>query len=199
MITWINFISLIIGGVLMTVFYLMSVRPAAMEKKMGERAYRRAGIYRIWASIFMFTLTANYILYRWYPLPCDPFPSRFPWSYWISVLLAILIAIPSLTLMIRGSMDAGKETLLPDKEHKMYTGIYDKIRHPQALGELPLWWVIAFLVHSPFLVALSFIWIPVWVGWCFAEEKDLVLRYGEPYEAYRKRTGMFFPKCKNKG
>jgi protein-S-isoprenylcysteine O-methyltransferase Ste14 len=196
---WINFITLIIGGVLMTIFYLMSVRPTAMEKEMGEKAYRRAGIYRILASIFMFTLTANYILYRWYPLPFDPFPPRFPWPYWVSVLIAVMIAIPSLYLMVRGSLDAGKETLLPDKEHSMYAGIYGKIRHPQALGELPLWWVIAFLVHSPFLAVLSFIWIPVWIGWCFAEEKDLVLRYGEPYVAYRRRTGMFFPKRQNEG
>lgn len=194
MIAWINFITLVGGGILMNTLYLMSVRPAALEKKIGPEAYKRCGIYRMLTSIFMFTITANYIVYHWYPLPIDPFPPSFPWPYWVSIVIAVVIAIPSLYLMIHSSMDAKAEALLPNKSHTLYRGIYEKIRHPMALGEVPLWWVIAFLVNSPFLVAFSFIWIPVWFWWCIAEEQDLVLRYGEPYEAYRQRTGMFFPK-----
>jgi protein-S-isoprenylcysteine O-methyltransferase Ste14 len=64
-----------------------------------------------------------------------------------------------------------------------------------ALGEMPLWWVMAFLFNSPFLVLFSFIWIPVWYWRCIAEEKDLILRYGADY---RERTGMFFPKRNNR-
>ncbi|MFL7871856.1 MAG: isoprenylcysteine carboxylmethyltransferase family protein [Anaerolineales bacterium] len=199
MIAWINFATMIVGGILMTVTYLMSVRPAAMEQKIGERAYRLAGQYRILTTIFMFTLTANYILYHWYPLPFDPFPPVFPWPYWVSVLIAVLIAIPSLALMIRGELDAGAETMRPSKEHSLYGGIYEKIRHPQAAGELFLWWVIAFLVNSPFLVVFSFVWVPVWYGWCVAEEKDLLLRYGDDYARYRQRTGMFIPRRHHDG
>ncbi|MBN2118758.1 MAG: isoprenylcysteine carboxylmethyltransferase family protein [Anaerolineales bacterium] len=194
MIAWINFVTLILGGGLMTTLYLMSVRPAALEKKIGPEAYKRCGRYRLATSIFMFTLTANYILYHWYPLPFDPFPASFPWPYWVSVVIAVIIAIPSLYLEVRSSMDAKTEALLPDKSHTLYKGIYEKIRHPMALGEVPLWWVIAFLVNSPFLVVFSFVWIPVWYWWCVAEERDLALRYGEAYETYRKQTGMFFPK-----
>lgn len=194
MAAWINFFTLIAGGVLMTIFYLLSVRPAALEMKIGPIAYKQCGRTRMLTSIFMFTIMANYILYHWFPLPFDPFPLTFPWPYWISILIAVIIAIPSLYLEIRSTMDAKSETLLPDKSHTMYQGIYEKIRHPMALGELPLWWVIAFLVNSPFLAVISFIWIPVWYAWCVAEEKDLLIRYGAEYEAYRKRTGMFFPK-----
>lgn len=194
MIAWINFVILIISGILMTVLYLESVRPAALEKKIGPGAYQHCGRMRIFTSIFMFVLTANYILYHWYPLPIDPFPPTFSWPYWVSVLIGVVIAIPSLYLESRSMKDAKTETLLPDKNHTLYTGIYEKIRHPMAIGELPLWWVIAFMVNSPFLAVLSFVWIPVWIWWCSAEEKDLVLRYGEAYEIYRKKTGMFFPK-----
>lgn len=194
MIAWINFITLIVGGGLMTALYLLSVRPAALEKKIGAKAYQRCGRYRMMTTIFMFTIMANYIVYHWHPLPIDPFPPVFPWPYWISVIIAVVIAIPSLYLEIRSTMDAKEEALLPDKSHTMYKGIYEKIRHPMALGEVPLWWVIAFLVNSPFLVVFSFVWIPVWYWWCVAEEKDLVLRYGEEYEAYRQQTGMFLPK-----
>jgi protein-S-isoprenylcysteine O-methyltransferase Ste14 len=199
MIPWLNFAALLMGGILMTIFYLLSARPAAMAQRIGEKAYFRAGIYRQISGIFMFTVTANYILYHWYPLPIDPFPPTFPWPYWVSALIAVAIAIPSLWLMIRGSLDAGKETLMPDPEHTLYGGIYQVIRHPQAVGEVPLWFVIAFLVHSPFLALFSVVWIPVWYGWCVAEERDLVLRYGQPYEEYRQRTGMFIPKRRTQG
>jgi len=187
MIAWINFISLIIGGILMTTLYLMSVRPAALEKRIEPKAYKRCGQYRILTTIVMIIMTGNYVLYHWFPLPIDPFPPVFPWSYWISATIALIIAIPSLYLVTRSVMDAKSEALLPDKSHTLYKGIYEKIRHPMAIGDLLFWWVFAFLIHSPFLVVFSFIWIPVWYWWTVAEERDLVLRYGEEYEEYRKR------------
>jgi protein-S-isoprenylcysteine O-methyltransferase Ste14 len=194
MIASINFATLLIGGVLMAILYSMSVRPAALEKKIGPRAYKRCGTYRSLASIFMLTITANYILYHWYPLQFDPFPRTFAWPYWVSALIAVVIAIPCVYLEVLSYKAAKSETLLPDKSHTLYTGIYEKIRHPMAVGEVPLWWVIAFLVNSPFLVVFSFIWIPVWYWWCVVEEQDLVVRYGVPYIQYQKRTGMFWPK-----
>jgi methanethiol S-methyltransferase len=39
----------------------------------------------------------------------------------------------------------------------MYHGIYRRIRHPQAAGEVWFWWVFAFLLNSPFLALFSFI------------------------------------------
>jgi protein-S-isoprenylcysteine O-methyltransferase Ste14 len=196
---WINFGILIIFGVLMHTFYLMSVRPAHLEQKIGEKAYKRSGMYRNLVGVFMFVIMANYILYPKYPLPFDPFPAKFQWPYWVSIVIAVIIAIPSLYMEIISTKAAKAETLIPDKSHTLYGGIYEKIRHPMALGEVPLWWVIAFAVNSPFLVVFSFIWVPIWYWWCVAEEKDLVLRYGQPYIEYRERTGMFFPKKSTKG
>jgi len=43
-------------------------------------------------------------------------------------------------------------------------------------------------------VLFSFIWVPIFAIMCWAEEQDLVLRYGESYEEYRQRTGAFIPK-----
>lgn len=194
MIGWINFAAIFVSGGLMTYFYVRSVSPARLEQKIGEAAYKRCATYRTLSGIFMLTLTISYIVYHFYPLPIDPFPVTFGWPYWVSVLIVVVISGPPLYLMYRGVRDAGEETMKPDKAHTMYKGIYEKIRHPQAIGEAPMWIVIAFLVNSPFLVVFSIIWLPVWAYWCWAEEQDLVLRYGEPYEAYRQRTGMFFPK-----
>lgn len=110
------------------------------------------------------------------------------------MLIAVAIAIPSSYLLWRGMRDAGEETMIVRKEHTLYGGIYEKMRHPQAAGELPFWWVIAFLLHSPFLALYSFVLVPVFVTMCLAEERDLVILYGEAYVEYTKRTGFLIAK-----
>ena len=193
MVSWINFGILIVSSFLFTFFYVKSVGPAALEKRIGASAYRRCSTYRLIASSSMGIVALNYILYYWFPLPLL-LPDVFPWPWWVSAVIAVVIAVPSGYLMVRGVKDAGDETMRPKQEHVMYGGIYERIRHPQAVGEFPLWWVIAFLVHSPFLVLWSFIYIPVWYYLCVAEEQDLLIRYGAAYEAYRKRVGFWIPR-----
>jgi protein-S-isoprenylcysteine O-methyltransferase Ste14 len=193
MLAWINFAILIVATLLTLVFYVLSAGPAALEKKIGPRAYQKCARYRMLSGLFMFVASANYVLYVFYPLPIS-LAQTFPWPWWVSILIALLIAIPSGYLWVRGMQDAGEETMLPKKEHTMYGGIYQKIRHPQAVGELPFWWVFAFLCHSPFLVLYSFVWVPIFVIMCWVEERDLVQRYGKAYQEYRQRTGAFFPK-----
>ena len=198
MIAWINLAVLIVSTALTLYFYVRSAGPAALEKRIGEVAYRKCTQYRIISSIFMTLASINYVVYVFYPLPL-PLARTFPWPWWVSALIAAAIAVPSGYLFFRGMKDAGEETMLVKKEHALYGGIYEKIRHPQAVGELPFWWVFAFLCHSPFLVLYSFVWVPIFYWMSLAEEKDLVLRYGDEYEAYRKRTGFVFPKSKLRG
>ena len=194
--SWLNFGILIASSFLFTLFYVKSVSPAALEKRVGRVAYQRCTTYRTVSSVFMIIVAGNYILYHWFPLPL-PLPQTFSWPFWVSVVIAVLIGVPSLYLMLRGVKDAGEETMMPRREHEMYGGIYTRIRHPQAVGELPLWWVLAFLVHSPFLVILSFGYVPVWYYFCVAEERDLLIRYGTAYEEYREKTGFWLPKRRN--
>jgi len=78
------------------------------------------------------------------------------------------------------------------------TGIYESIRHPQALGELSIWYVVALVLDSPFLLFISVLYTPIWILWCFLEEKDLVIRYGKSYEEYRLRIGMFVPNLRKR-
>jgi protein-S-isoprenylcysteine O-methyltransferase Ste14 len=193
MIAWINFGLLVISTLLTLHFYVKSVGPAALEQKIGLRAYKLCARYRLLSGAFMTLATINYVVYFFYPLPL-PLPETFPWPWWGSALIAVAIALPAGYLFFRGMKDAGEETMVPKKEHTLYGGIYTKIRHPQAAGELPLWWVIAFALHSPFLVLYSFVWVPVFVLMCRAEERDLILRYGDAYRAYQARTGFLLPK-----
>lgn len=191
-IAWINVAILAVSAMLFLVFYVKSVRPAALGKEIGEAAYRRCARYRLLSSVPLFVATANYVIYVFYPLPIG-LPRTFPWPWWISVL----IAVPSGYLWYRGIKDAGEETMRPKKTHTLYGGIYDTIRHPQAAGELMTWWVIAFLLHSPFLALVSFVWVPLFFAACLVEERDLVLRYGEAYDAYRRSTGFVLPKLRD--
>ena len=108
--------------------------------------------------------------------------------------MAAVIGIPSMLLMVIGMRDAGEEAVRPKKEHSMYGGIYEKIRHPQAAGEVFAWLAIALLLHSPFLAVFSLIYFPIFLIMCFAEEQDLLWRYGDAYAEYCKKTGAFFPK-----
>ncbi|MFX1567103.1 MAG: methyltransferase family protein [Promethearchaeota archaeon] len=195
MIEWINFSILILSTVLMTFFYISSAGPAKLEQKIGEKAYRKCGNYRIIATIFEFIAVINYIMYFFFPLLIS-ISRYFIWDYWISIILSLLILVPSLYIMLKGVKDAGTEALLPDKKHTLYGGIYNKIRHPQALGEVFIWWVVALLLNSPFLFLYSIVWFPLFHWFCKAEEKDLVIRYGKPYIEYKNQTGMYFPKKK---
>ena len=195
MIEWINFLILIISTALMAFFYIKSVGPAKLEEKIGEIAYKRCGNYRIIASFFELITIINFIFYFFFPLPI-PIPQCFIWDYWISVILSIVILIPCLYIMLKGVKDAGREALFPDKEHTLYKGIYEKIRHPQALGEVFIWGAAALLLNSPFLFLYSIVWFPIFYWFCKAEEKDLIIRYEKPYIDYINQTGMFFPKKK---
>jgi protein-S-isoprenylcysteine O-methyltransferase Ste14 len=195
MIAWINLAVLVLSTLLTFVFYVKSVGPAALEKKAGPDAYARCARYRLISSAFMTLASINYVLYLFFPLPL-PLPERLPWPWWVSALIAIAIAIPSGYVWYLGLRDAGRETMFPKEEHTLYGGIYEKIRHPQALGELPFWWVLAFALHSPFLVLYSIVWIPIFLLMVLAEERDLLIRYGQAYEEYRHRTGFLIPRRK---
>ena len=95
--------------------------------------------------------------------------------------------------LVAGLRDAGEESIRPKKEQTMYCGIYTRIRHPQAVGEVFLFPVMGILLHSPFLTLFSLIYFPIFVIMCYAEEQDLLLRYGQIYAEYCQRTGAFWP------
>lgn len=193
MIPWINLAALLVSTGLCLLFYVKSAGPASLEIKIGPAAYAQCTRYRALSGLFMTTATVSYVVAYFYPLPI-PLPQSFPWSWSVSAGIAVLIAIPGGYLWIQGMKDAGEETMIVKKEHVLYQGIYEKIRHPQAVGELSIWWVIALLLNSPFLALYSVVWIPVFFLMCRAEERDLVIRYGQAYLDYQARTGFVFPK-----
>jgi protein-S-isoprenylcysteine O-methyltransferase Ste14 len=193
MVAWINFSILVFTSIIYLFLYVRSASPAGREKIIGPRAYRLCFHDRLAAGALELVITANYVLYFFFPLE-SPMPLRFPWAWWLSILIAILIGVPACILMVIGIRDAGEEAMLPKKEHTMYGGIYTKLRHPQAVGEVFLFPVIALALNSPFLTIFSLIYFPIFMIMCHAEEQDLLLRYGKVYADYCQRTGAFWPK-----
>ena len=193
LIPWINFGVMVISTILMWIFYLRSARPAQLEKEIGSQAYQKSGQYRVIASVFELIVIATYVIYYFYPLPI-PIPQTFPWPYWISLAVAVVIGVPSGYVMYRGVVDAGVEGTMPKKNSKLFGGIYQKIRHPQAMGELPLWWSGSLILNSPFLALYSIVMIPIFISMALAEEKDLMIRFGKKYADYKERTGFVIPK-----
>lgn len=204
-IAWINVSILVLSSILFTIYYVKSVQPAALEQRMGSEAYQKCAHYRFLSGLFMFVASGNFLVYYFYPLAWIhnddhqylwSIPQKFLWPYYVSVLLATMIAVPCGLLFWLGMNEAGEETMTPKKEHKLYGGIYNHMRHPQAAGEGPLWIVMALLEHSPVLTLLScLVYGPIWYYFCVAEERDLVLRYGSTYEEYQKHVGIL-PKIK---
>jgi protein-S-isoprenylcysteine O-methyltransferase Ste14 len=192
MIAWLNVGCLLLVTALTALFYIQSAGPAALAQRIGPAAFRRCGWYRTISGICMFVGMGNYVVYYFYPLPL-PLPAAFPWPWWLSVIVGMVIAVPAGYMLARGVRDAGKEAIVPQQDQELYGGIYDRVRHPQAWEAL-LWFSMALWLHSPFLVLYSFVWLVVEYAMVMAEERDLVIRFGRPYEEYRQRTPAFVPR-----
>lgn len=191
MLPLLNSFVLAFSTLLFTIVYIQSLQPAKLEEDIGEISYTRCTTYRTIASVLEVVIFFSYTAFYFFP---SPIFGELPWSRWISVLIAFLIGIPALAIMFKGIRDSGKEGLSPHKEHEMFGGIYDKIRHPQTSGGVLLWFAIAIGSHSLFLTLYSFVWIPIYWAACYVEEADLVRRYGQNYKEYQKCVGMFLPK-----
>ncbi|TFF96679.1 isoprenylcysteine carboxylmethyltransferase family protein [Candidatus Thorarchaeota archaeon] len=193
LIAWFNLLVLVGATLLFLYVYVKSVSPVQLEQEIGEEAWEKCKKYRMLSGVFEFVTFVNYAIYFFFPLRIG-LPLVLPWEYWISVVLAMVIFVFGLVLMSLGIRDAGKETLEPRKEHGLHGGIYNTVRHPQAIGESILWFPFALLLNSPFLVLYSFVWLPIFYLMCLYEERDLILRFGEGYQEYRERVGFILPK-----
>ncbi|MHA1230578.1 MAG: methyltransferase family protein [Candidatus Helarchaeota archaeon] len=189
----VNFISLISSLIFFAIFYSLSLIPVKRSEKYGDAAWKQCGIFRLIASIFELISVINIILWIFYPIQSLDF-KIFP-EFWKSIALGIILLIPFGFILFKAMIDAGKETMQPSKDTKLYSGIYKYIRHPQTLGEFPMWAIFGLMTNSwiIFLIGLTFIIIytPIMIK---IEEADLIRRFGEIYIEYKKNTGCLFPK-----
>lgn len=118
----------------------------------------------------------------------------------LGLLAALYLIASALLLVWRAFQSTGIDTLLgvyvyfPDEGHQVDGPTYQVVRHPiyAALDRI----VIAFGLWSgtayALLLAALFVavWHPIWYG---IEERELLERFGESYDTYRKRTPAVIP------
>ena len=194
----INFSFLLLSYLLFSYLYILSIQPVKRERKYGKKAWKVCKRLRIIGGLFELIAVINLVLWISFPLPLVA-TWMISLNVWVGIIIAIIIAIPCCIIMFLGLKAAGSESLSPSKETAMYGGIYRYIRHPQTLGEFPLFVAISFAVNSWFLVIISLIYIMVYVPiMIYYEEKDLLMRFGDSYQVYRESVGALFPKIRNK-
>jgi protein-S-isoprenylcysteine O-methyltransferase Ste14 len=80
-----------------------------------------------------------------------------------------------------------------DDEPFAVAGIQRYVRHPLYLGTLLVIWGVAASPLGFATAAFATIYVRVGIRY---EERDLVRRFGERYEAYRREVGMLFPRLR---
>ncbi|OHD08012.1 MAG: hypothetical protein A2086_02075 [Spirochaetes bacterium GWD1_27_9] len=178
-----------------TVFYILSVGPAQLEKKIGERSYKVCAILRKISFVGMALSMIGEILYFFFPMNIGIkeriMDGVLGWV--ISILIGLLLCLFATLIIVKVSKIA-KDSFVPQKSNEMFGGIYNKIRHPQAIADVTYWFALAFLLNSLFLLLIAILWIPLNLIIVVFEERDLKIRYGSAYLDYMSRTGRFFPR-----
>ncbi len=171
--------------------------PVTREEQRGDQAWEECARLRSISFVFAGIMIVNVILWVWVPVEelawvLNPNPL-------FGIITGIIIGVPCFIIMMVAMRDAGEEMNAPQKGISMHGGIYKKIRHPGALGEMPLYIVIAMFVNSLFLTvwmtAFVLIFTPIHLHY---EEKDLLKRFGEEYAEYRRTTPALFVGFKRK-
>ena len=175
----------------------LSVLPVSREEERGEKAWVECARLRSISFLFAGIMVLNTILWIWLPIPnlswvLSPDPL-------FGIVLGIIIAVPCLAILRVAMRDAGKEMHAPQKRIQLHGGIYKKIRHPGAVGEMPLYVVVALFVNSLFLTVWMMIFILIFTPiHIYYEEKDLLKRFGDIYTEYQRTTPAVFPGLKRR-
>jgi len=84
---------------------------------------------------------------------------------------------------------------MPEQQELVTWGPYRYMRHPSYLGYFFMF--IGLVLLWPSLLTLfPLIATPGYYQLTFEEERLLVLRFGEKYEEYQRKTGRFFPRSR---
>ena len=196
-IAWLNLISLHVSAFLFAYLTTLSVMPVTREEQRGETAWEECARLRSISFAFVGIMILNTILWIWFPVP------ELSWSLspdpLFGIILGVIIAVPCFGILTVAMRDAGKEMHAPQKGIQLHGGIYKKIRHPGAVGEMPLYVVVALFVNSLFLtvwmILFIFIFTPIHI---YYEERDLLKRFGDVYAEYQRTTPAVFPGLKRR-
>jgi protein-S-isoprenylcysteine O-methyltransferase Ste14 len=193
----IAFLVLLIGILVMRVYFMMKVQRAG-ERLMPDRgAVEREGgglvlAVRIIVFLIFLAFLVMYIIgMAWIDLLSFPLPT---WLRWIGFALGLLSLAfwtwTQVTLDTRWSAQ-----LQLRKEHSLVTsGPYARIRHPLYAAMFAWAIALALLTANWLFFAITVLTIAGTVVRVPKEEQMMLDSFGDEYRAYMQRTGRFFPK-----
>ena len=187
----IGVVMIITGTLFFSILYILSLQPASLALRIGDKAYKLCGVIRLIAMIFEFLILTGYIIFVLGDLYIFPVMQN---NTIIVRVIGIVFTLVTFILMLIGMIHAGKETSIPQKDSKLYKGIYDYMRHPQTLGEMLCFFGISLILNSWALFVYSILFIPLFIGYTIIEDNDLAVRFGKSYIDYAKRVGIFWKK-----
>ena len=112
------------------------------------------------------------------------------------MFLGLGIVVIGITLIVRG----WQLVYHAQKKDGLVTeGVYRYMRHPQYTGIFLA--LFGQLIHWPTLPTVVLFPLIVWLYHHLAkkEERRMLERFGEAYEAYMRQTPMFFPRLRDWG
>lgn len=189
MISFISIILIIIGTLFFSILYMISVQPATLSLRIGNKAYKICGYIRLLSIFFEILVIYGYILFI--------FGKEYNYSITaqndsLIRIIGSIFTLITLGWMFYGVYAAGNEASMPRQETRLYTGIYYYMRHPQTLGEMLSWFGISMILNSLTLLVYSIIWIPLFISYTIIEDNDLAVRFGDEYIEYTKKVKLFW-------
>ena len=152
-------------------FILATLRPVALLLWLGVIAYLINPASMAWSSV---------------PLP--------PLLRWTGVGL-FAVAVGLLTWTLRSLGTNLTDTVVTRRAHTLVThGPYHWVQHPFYDVVALLIVAIALIASNWFVLATGAVVVALLSVRSRTEEANLLARFGEPYDAYRQRTGRFVPR-----
>ena len=140
----------------------------------------------LWLGVIAYLINPSWMAWSSVPLPA--------WLRWTAVGV-FAIGVGLLTWTLRGLGTNLTDTVVTRQSHTLVThGPYRWVRHPfyVAMGLLML--AIALIAANWFVLLTGTAVFVLLAVRCRIEEEKLLIRFGEPYRAYRESTGRFVPR-----
>jgi protein-S-isoprenylcysteine O-methyltransferase Ste14 len=120
-------------------------------------------------------------------------PQILSWALLAASLLFGLSALYVLSAAGVLPLLRSRQSATPNSRTLVQSGPYKHIRHPIHLALLLLCWAAAFRVLSFFSVVLALIATALFCFCSYLEDLENLERFGEEYDRYMEKTGIFIP------
>ncbi len=185
------FVGVSLGALLLSGWHRRRARrsgPIARSREgRGFLLGRLAGAVLIYSGVVAYMIEP-----RWIGWAALPVPS---WLRWIGVVGG-LSTLAMLGWVLRSLGPNISETFLTKDNHRLVThGPYRWVRHPLYAAALASLFCLGLMSANAWIMVSGLLAMAGIAGIVVPrEEAHLEARFGELYRAYRRRTGMFFPR-----